>query len=292
MEEVSAAHPKHRTAPLGQELVQESHGTAALCWGAPAVLWGTLLTVLCSLHSQSALCLLSELQWLVLQPSPPCCSLSMERCSWRLNREPALHSPKRYQLQFNIIFFLLLFFLLFPCDLWWNPFEHLFPSTTIFSGPLWLQSNSLQTHWAGSARAHCCAGWAGIELFSNGKAQSPAWITWKRHATTSPKVTASLILPLLFIPIHFGGWISTGKTSPGNGWVFVQRKGQMCFSAGFTFQGVTFCDLFCRLSLLFEATVLCFSPDVPGNVVPYLLLILFVTVSSDTPFLHLLAGIF
>lgn len=71
MEDVSAAHPKHKTAPLGQELVQRSHSTAALCWGVPAVLWGLpgpvkqqgpLLIVLCCLNLESDLSILSELQ--------------------------------------------------------------------------------------------------------------------------------------------------------------------------------------------------------------------------------------
>lgn len=72
-----------------------------------------------------------------------------------------------------------------------------------------------------------------------------------------------------------------------------ESKGQMCFSAGFTFQGVTSCNVFCRLSLLFEATILCFSPDVdnawehsPISVTS------FAVVCSDTPFLLFLAGIF
>lgn len=39
MVDISAAHPKHKTAPLGQELVQKRHSTTASCWGVPAVLW-------------------------------------------------------------------------------------------------------------------------------------------------------------------------------------------------------------------------------------------------------------
>lgn len=35
MVDISAAHPKHKTAPLEQK----RHSTTASCWGVPAVLW-------------------------------------------------------------------------------------------------------------------------------------------------------------------------------------------------------------------------------------------------------------
>lgn len=73
-------------------------------------------------------------------------------------------------------------------------------------------------------------------------------------------------------------------------------KSQMCFSTGFTFQGVSCGDLFSRLSLLFEATRVCFLPLMLtmflGNMAPNLSLSAFVAVCSDTSFLLLLAGIF
>lgn len=57
-------------------------------------------------------------------------------------------------------------------------------------------------------------------------------------------------------------WVDLNTQDKPRKWVGVcskESKGQMCFSAGFTFQGVTFWDLFCGLPMLFEATVLCFS---------------------------------
>lgn len=67
-----------------------------------------------------------------------------------------------------------------------------------------------------------------------------------------------------------------------------ETKGEMCFSAGLTFQGVSFCGLFCRLSLLFEAAVLCFSLETWSHIcyLPCLLQ------SAVTSILLLLTSIF
>lgn len=175
----------------------------------------------------------------------------MECWSWRLNREPVLHSLKRYQLQFSITFALLLFSLLSTwilmsiCFLL-SPFYQA-PSCfrAILCKPIGLITPGL------SVLIAVLVG-QGLNYFPVGRL-SPAWITWKRCVTTSPKVIASLILPLLFIPIHFGGWISTHKTSPGNGWVFVQRKvkGRCAFQQGSPFRvslsGISFADCPCSL---------------------------------------------
>lgn len=99
-------------------------------------------------------------------------------------------------------------------------------------------------------------------VVSDGKAQSQAWITWKRHVRTSPAVTASLVLTALFISIYFGEWISTGKTTSGNGWVFVQRKvkAKCAFQQGSPFRvsAVVICFLVCPCSL--KLWIYVFSP--------------------------------
>lgn len=260
MDDITLTHPKHKIAPWGKELVQKSHSTTALCWGGPAVLcglgWVNGAQGLTSAHrsaprTYTLISVFLKLQWPLLLPLSPCCGLSVllglllpEIIKQQLDIHPK-------GIRYNLIAFFP--YCLFSTLSTWTLMPSLWAAISFHSNFIrspvafeWFFPNPLGwLPWV-------CAVWAGIGLcFSNGKAQSQTWITWKRHVPTSPKVIASLISALLFVPIYFGEWISTSHSTPGNGWVVVSKESQsqMCFSAGFTFQGVSCCDCPCSLKL-------------------------------------------